>query len=274
MIEDYLSFSFLSLYTVIPYVVSSFTVNSFTPDVYAGPTIANLQTALNGICNVQDSVAFLYRQDSLNYIQAMGLLTIDQANQYIPSIVNAYQSYFAIFPSPVILLSFPAIQNLQVRIINQLIVTRIYYQIFANTPQPCDAFNYQVGYTRFAIQPPPNLSGLVARLVSLGRLDLIDQAKITDVNLILFKLPHLGLETIIASDQVHKLENTLVNFWLKIFKDNNQIFNNIQVQIATGQYNINTQTKEFLTNVYYIMAVDGKIKYSGDLPSLNAQSVI
>lgn len=255
-------------------MVTGFSVNSFTPDVYAGPTVENLKTALNGICNVQDPITYLSRQDSLNYIQAMGFLTIDQANLYIPSIVNAYQLYFATFSSPVILLGFPYIQNLQIRIINQLIVTRIYYQVFANTPRSCDAFNYQIRYTRFAIQPPPNLSGLVARLVSLGRLDLIDQAKITDVNLILNKLPHLGFETIITADQVSKLENTLVNFWLKVFKDNSQIVNHIQVQIATGLYNINTQTNEFVTNVYYIVAVDGNIKYSGDLPNLNAQSVI
>ncbi len=176
--------------------------------------LTNLSAGLNGSCNMYDTLSTIYRQDSLNYIQATGYLTIDQAQLYLPSITSAYQSYFSSFPYSVILTQPTVIRSMENRIANQIIVTRMYYQLFGNTSQPLNAFNYQIKNTNYVVQTPNSLAPLVARsMIILGRMDLLNQAKIADLNTILNDLPQIALNGVITADQSASLVGALVQFW-------------------------------------------------------------
>lgn len=80
-------------FSVLPFGIRT-AYGLVTPDVFVGPQLSALKSALSGFCDIQDPIDQIYRQASLNFVQASGYLTIDQANEYIPSITTAYQNYF------------------------------------------------------------------------------------------------------------------------------------------------------------------------------------
>jgi len=55
-------------FSVLPFgVVTSY--GFMYPEVFTGPVLSKLKTALTGYCDIQDSVSQIHRQNSLNYIQ-------------------------------------------------------------------------------------------------------------------------------------------------------------------------------------------------------------
>ena len=210
---------------MLPFAIQTPSI-SLNPTVYAGPAYATIKNGLYGLCAMEDSIDAIYRQDSLNYIQATGYLTIDQAQLYIPSILTAYQNYFASFPYAVAFTQPALIASIENFYVNQIVVTRIYYDLFGNTTQPLNAFNYQIKNTNYSIQPPMSLAPLLARsLTILSRIDLLNIAQITDLNTMLIDLPQLALDGIITADQSADLINSLTQFW-RTRKNIKEIFEN------------------------------------------------
>jgi hypothetical protein len=93
---------------------------------------------------------------------------------------------------------------------NQIIVIRIYHQLFGNTTQLLNAFNNLIRFTRFSIQAPRNLAPLVARslrILSESRVDLLNNASITNLDTILDTLPQITIESEITEGQRQGLVN-------------------------------------------------------------------
>jgi hypothetical protein len=197
-----------SSYSVLPYGFKLQDGTLLTPDIYSEPALNNLKTSLTSLCNIQDDISQVYEQDSLNYIQVDSVITLDQARLYIPTISSAYSSYFLTMPNNVKMSTSPVIYGNEVRVVDQKITTRIYYELSANTTQPFDAFNYQIRYTGFRIQPVGISRSLSARF---DRTTWLDSSRITDV--ILQWLPAIAIENELVFEDNAKLANALVEFW-------------------------------------------------------------
>ncbi len=52
-------------------------------------------------------------------------------------------------------------------------------------------------------------------------------------------------------------------------KYNHQINDNLEIQLATSQQYINVNRMTPITYIYYLVTVDGNIKYLNDLPNLD-----
>lgn len=266
--------SYKGYFSVLPFGIRT-AHGMITPDVFGGPLLSNLKTAMSGFCDIQDPIDQISRQASLNYVQASGYLTIDQANEYLPSITSAYETYFASFSYPVKIMKPTVIRSIENRFVNQIIVTRIYYQLFGNTSQPLNAFNYQIKTTRFTIQPPSNLAPLVARslrIMNEARVDLLNKERITDLDTMLDTLPQIAIDSEITEDQKQGLVDSLKKFWTTELRARGKQVNSIEVQLGTTQKYINTQTSSHVTYVYYIMAIDGVVHLRDSLPELNTES--
>lgn len=286
-------------FSVLPFGVKS-SYGQMYPEVFTGPTLSKLKAALSGYCDIQDGMGQIYRQSSLNYIQASGYLTIDQAEEYIPSIKSAYESYFASAVNKVKLGS-PAvvIRSIENRFVNQIIVTRMYYQLFGNTSQPLNAFNYQIRHSPFTIETPSNLAPLVARSMRImgeSRIDLLNKEGITTLDTMLDSLPQVALDNEITEDQKQGLIESLKTFWTMskslfllfnshskcwlhhlisylFLKDFGEPVNSIEVQLGTTQSYFNTRNQQHVTYVYYIMAIDGEVKLRENLPNLDSNGM-
>ncbi|CAF0782126.1 unnamed protein product [Brachionus calyciflorus] len=276
------SISYVNLkgsYSVIPYIVRAFTDGRLlTSDLYKQPDLSLLKSALVNLCDVQDDVSKLYREDSLNYIEAIGTVTIDQAKQYLPSITYAYMSYFASMDQlyePNVLINRPSeILSVETYIINMMIVTKIYYKINANTTFELNAYNYDIKNTIFKITSADfnSLLPILSRRITknFARIDLLNRAKIQNINLILAWLPKFTIELEfgkeLSLDQKLNIERTLVNYWNQTLNNLNKPARTIEVELAysKGYYNIKDST--YSTLIYYIIAIDGLVKYETELP--------
>jgi hypothetical protein len=239
--------------------------------------LSKLKSALSGFCDIQDSISQIYRQNSLNYIQASGILTIDQAQEYVPAITAAYfTAYFNSFPYRVVLSQPTVIRSMESRFVNQIVVTRIYYQLFGNTSQPLNAFNYQIRYTRFTIATPSNLAALVARsalIMGDARIDLLNKEGITTLDTMLQSLPQVAVDYQLSEDQKQGLVDSLRTFWTRKMRSMGAAVNSIEIQLGTTQAYFNVVSKEPVTYVYYIMAIDGKVRLRESLPELDGSAL-
>jgi hypothetical protein len=198
----------ISSYSVLPYGFKLQDATLLTPDIYLEPSLNNLKSSLTGLCNIQDGITQVYEQDSLNYIQVDSVITLDQAQLYVPNISTAYNSYFLSMPNNILMVKSPVIYGNEVRLVDQKITTRIYYAIAANTTQPMNAFNYQIRYTNFKIQPVSISRSLSAKV---DKTAWLDSARITDV--ILQWLPAIAIEKELTFEENAKLANALAEFW-------------------------------------------------------------
>ena len=193
------------------------------PDVYSGPSFTSLQNALTGYCNVSDPMSSIFRSDQLNYITASGISNFDQADSYLLNINLAYQAYLTTLNPSAVLTAPAQIQGLLTYYTAQIqsVTTRIYYQLYANTTEPLDAFNFQIQYTPYKVVAPSNLSPLL-RATSRGLLQMVSGRSININTIALIKLPQIALEGVITFDQRNSLINSLTSFWklskLLIFK--------------------------------------------------------
>lgn len=143
-----------------------------------------------------------------------GLSTFDQADNYLLNINLAYSDYLATVSPYAVLTAPSAIQGLLTYYTTQVqaISTRIYYQVFANTSQPLDGFNFQIQYTAYKVKAPSNLSPLL-RARSIVPITNGRSVNLNTLNVALIKLPHIELENIITYDQSSKLIDSLTRFW-------------------------------------------------------------
>ncbi len=219
----------------MPFAVKTL-YDSFYPDVYMGPYMSYLRKSLYGFCNIENDITQVYRRDSLEYIDAKSIMTSDQAQQYLPSISMAYQAYLTSLDNN-FYMTHTVIRSLENLVISQnYIVTRIYYQVYANTTQPLTAFNYQLRYSRNAAQQrikstsdsQPVLSAVKRRRSVQTPQEASDEInddkhrllvkraiKSDDNDLILDWLPQVTLESEITVQNTGRLVNSLVKFWNK-----------------------------------------------------------
>jgi hypothetical protein len=197
------------------------------PSVLAPPAISLFKAALcNGICNVQDDMPQLYT--GLNYFEVLGMVSLDGATVYLPSLTAAYIQYFASI-SPAIQIYRPSeVISVQFLLVDGLVVSRVYYQVYANTPQPFNSFNYQIKFTRFNPVFGMALPGAAQRLggvtsnngSKLARTDLLTRARQSSDGLVMAWLPHFAVQVAashsdIALDKKLAIENVLIKFWQK-----------------------------------------------------------
>jgi hypothetical protein len=200
---------------VIPYYIVTL-YDQLYPEVYVYPDVLQLKNSLQGFCNIVEELNYLYRQDSLNYIQVTGSVTVDIAEQYLFNINNAWKSYLSFLHKNTTISLEASIVNLENRLNNSIILTRIYYGIYANTSQPSDAFNYQIRFSNFTIKSAPSLPSIVGRqIVTFNNNELIRRAKVNDLNLVINWLPQLALIGKINYKQKLRFSQALSNFWLK-----------------------------------------------------------
>ncbi len=153
------------------------------------------------------------RTDQLNYITSAGLSTLDQADSYLLNINIAYANYLASLSPPAVLTGATQIMGLLTYFTAQVqaVSTRIYYQVYANTTEPMDAFNFQIQYTTFTITAPSNLAPLIR---SRSLIETTQRSiNLNKLNVALVKLPSISLEGSITYDQSTNLINSLVQFW-------------------------------------------------------------
>jgi hypothetical protein len=154
------------------------------------PTLTNMP----GLCNIQSDITQIYEEESLNYIQVSNRITLDQARSYLSTIQTAYLSYFGNMLTNVNLTRSPIILGVEFRLMGLDIFSRIYYQVFANTPQPCNAFYYDIKYTYYKVNQK-------------------ELASAKETSLIFQWLPQVTIESILNVDQKYSLTNSLLNYW-------------------------------------------------------------
>lgn len=214
-------------FSVIPYAVRAFNENLLLKrGLYKEPSLNELKRAMSGVCDVQDSIDNMFREDSLNYIKVVGTINLDQAKQYLPTITFAYLSYFVKMNQkyePNVVITKPseviAIENY---LVNMMIVTKIYYRIYANTSFEMNLFNYDIKNTQFRISSP-DLSALTSVLSrtmtkSFARIDLLKaSSRVENSNLILAWLPKITIEMEfgreLSLEEKKSIENVLLNYW-------------------------------------------------------------
>ncbi len=165
---------------------------------------------------------------------------------------------------------------METRFVNQIVITRIYYQLFGNTSQPLNAFNYQIRYTRFKIETPSNLAALVARsavIMGNARIDLLNKQGITTLDTMLQSLPQVAIDNKLSEDQKLGLIDSLKAFWTRRMKYIAKPLNSIEIQLGTTQAYFNTVNMQDVTYVYYIMAIDGEVKLRENLPQLDNEAL-
>ncbi|RNA36104.1 hypothetical protein BpHYR1_004693 [Brachionus plicatilis] len=220
-------------FSVIPYAVRAFDQQALLKrGLYKEPSLNELKAALSGVCDVQDGIDNLFREDSLNYIEVVGTINIDQAKQYLPTITFAYISYFASMNQkyePSVIITKPSeIIVIENYLVNMIIVTKIYYWVYANTTFEMNSFNYDIKKTQFKISSP-DLSALTTILSrkmskSFARIDLFRaSARVENINLILAWLPQITIEMEfgkeLSLDEKRSIETVLVNFWTECHVD-------------------------------------------------------
>lgn len=198
-----------SYYSVFPFGIRT-SSESIYPDVYAGPSFSDVQASVKGLCNSSDPIDSIFRSDKLNYVTASGLTTFDQADNYLMNINNAYSNYLATLQPYAVLTAPSVIQGILTYYTAQVqsVSTRIYYQLFGNTSQPLDAFNFQIQFTPYKVIAPSNLSPLLRSRSISGRV-----VNLNALNVALVKLPSIAIENTISFDQTSKLVNSLVSSW-------------------------------------------------------------
>jgi hypothetical protein len=214
---------------VLSYTIESTFGEQFVPSLYDEPAFARLKSILCGLCDLQDDMKQLYT--GLNYIEVLGIVSVDGAKCYLPIITSAYVQYFASI-SPTIQIYRPSeIISVQYLLMNGVVISRIYYQIYVNTPQPFNSFNYQIKNTLYSRIYASQTGGIESRnsmitsesdLVKNGRTDLLTKVKRSSKNddLIMAWLPNFAVETATSHNDIvlekkQALENVLVNFWQK-----------------------------------------------------------
>lgn len=208
-------------YSVLPYIVRAFSDNRLlNPKLYKEPLFERLKLALSGICELNDNIQQMKREDSLNFIQVVGTTSLDQSQLYLPSITNTHLSYFSSLSTNVKLSKPGEVISAVNLLVNTVVVTRIYYQMYANTTQPFDAYNYQIKYTRFKIDLiDANLANIMMRQANprFGRIDLFTRFMIQNISLVIEWLPTFSIELArgkeISYDQKLGLEIALSNHW-------------------------------------------------------------
>lgn len=227
---DILSLSYVSVkgsYSIIPYTVRAFSDKRLlTRGLYKEPQFNIIKSAMVNYCDVQEEMKNLYREDSLNYIEAISLVNIDQAKQYLPTITFTYMSYFNSINSkiePNVQMSKPSeILLVENYITNMMIVTKIYYQIYVNTSFAFNAYNYQIKNTKYKItsQDFSVIYPILSRNMmnkNFARIDLLNRAKLQNLNLILSWLPKFSVDIEfgkeLSLDQKTNIEKALVNYW-------------------------------------------------------------
>ena len=197
-----------------------------TPDVYREPLPSRLKSALYDLCDIKDDTSPMYT--GLNYVEKIGIVSQDEAACILPILTVAYSQYFATIDPSIQFTQPSEIISVQYMLLNGLVVSRIYYQIYANTTQPFNAFNYQIRNTHFGRNlilstrsRAYNLSNIVSRgmtVKKIGRTDLITRVRKSNSNLILSWLPFFSVEcpslyNDIVLEKKQSIENVLINFW-------------------------------------------------------------
>lgn len=214
-------------FSVIPYAVRAFNENFLLKrGLYKEPSLNELIRAMSGVCNVQDSIENLFREDSLNYIKVVGTISLEQAKQYLPTVTFAYMSYFLKMNQkyePNVLITKPTeIISIENYLVNMMIVTKIYYRIFANTTFEMNLVNYDIKNTQFRITSPDlnALTSVLSRKMtkSFARIDLLrSSSRIENINLILAWLPKITIEMEfgreLSLEEKRSIENVLVDYW-------------------------------------------------------------
>jgi hypothetical protein len=229
----------------------------------------------------------------LNYIDVLGIVSLDQATAYyLPSITNAHISYFNSIDKSIQIQRSSEIVSVQYELQRGCVISRMYYRVFANTPQPYNAFNYQIQNTIYKIQTAAHLLPIVSRgsiptqnQNNMARADLITRVqKTNNKNLILKWLPHFFIQTMnsnaadvslssLTLERKAMLENVLVNFWQKQYMKQNNRFNKIEIQLITSDLFYDAQSQTYAIRVYYMIAVNDFVKYNNQLPTQNKQLV-
>lgn len=243
----------------------------FIPSLYAQPLFSKLKQSLIGVCDLQDEINQMYT--GLNYIDVLGMVGLDHARSYLPSITSSHTAYFNSI-DPKIQIQKPAeIISVQYELQRGCVISRLYYKVYANTPQPLDSFNYQIQNTQYKIKAPAFLYSIVARgsFAVSGRADLITRVQKTNKNLILKWLPHFFIEVSASQNEITldtklMLESVLVNFWQKVYMKQNKHYNKIEIQLITNDLFYEFSNNTYASRIYYMISVNDFIKYNNQLP--------
>lgn len=201
--------------------------NQLTPDVYGDPSYERLRSALCGLCDLHNGLNDIYT--GLNFVDAMGAVSIDQAQNYKPAITDAYRNYFVSIDPQISLYKPTEIVSVEYLLVNCLVVSRIYYKVFANTPQPLNTFNYQIQLTPYKInlQYMPCVAGQTTHGRNIVMIEKNGRALATRVvrastdvkDVVISWLPQFSVELSQRNEfqlaQKQTLENFLATFWHK-----------------------------------------------------------
>jgi hypothetical protein len=193
-----------------PYTVFYKNSSILHSDSYAEPPIDNVKRRLQGICVLEDDKSQVYREASLFYIQINGYVSNEQAQAYIPSIINAWNLYYTPIQANLSIINSKIIGK-QYRFNNFNIITRIFYQVVGNYSTSFDAFNYQ-GKISSLLQVPYGSPNLVAlSFIILNQRNLVRKL---NLDLLLDQLPQIKIENEITHKDKKKIEEFLETNWI------------------------------------------------------------
>ena len=173
------------------------------------PAIDNLKKRLQGICVLEDDIKHVYREESLFYIQVNGYISNEQAQVYVPTIVNAWNLYYTPMQLNLSITNAKIIGK-QYRFNNFNIITRIYYEVISNYSANLDAFNYHGRISSF-VQVPYGSPSLVAR--TFLRINQRTLVKKLNFDVLLDQLPQIQIENEVSVKFKIQLQKTLESFW-------------------------------------------------------------
>ena len=217
-----------------------------------------------------------------------GYVSNEQAQAYIPTIINAWNLYYTPILANLSIMNSKIIGK-QYRFNNFNIITRIFYQVVSNYSTNFDAFNYQ-GKISSLLQVPYGSPNLVARsFIKISQRNLVRKL---NLDLLLEQLPQIKIENEITHKDKRNIEKILQTFWMnsiiyyfpiKIIISNSRIlcillvlksqYQSINLQLATSQEYYDTKKNIKISKLFYIIQANDTVLYLNSLPILNTPMV-